>query len=80
MPYAPATAPLESFYVLDGVRQTQKHMDARYKQIHANDDKKINNSNKEVTIKSLRATGKTYQQIADELGMNVKSIAYWIKK
>jgi DNA-binding NarL/FixJ family response regulator len=55
-------------------------MDARYKQAHANDDKKNNSSTKEIAIKALRAQGKTYDQIASELGMNVKSISYWMRK
>jgi len=80
MPYAPATMPPESFCVMDGVRQTKKNMDARYKQAHANDDKKNNSSTKEIAIKALRAQGKTYDQIAAELGMNVKSISYWMRK
>lgn len=80
MPYARAALPTDSFYVIDGIRQTQKHMDARYKQAHANDNKKNNNSTKEIAIKSLRAQGKTYDQIAAELGMNVKSISYWMRK
>jgi DNA-binding NarL/FixJ family response regulator len=80
MPYAPATMPPESFHVMDGVRQTKKNMDARYKQAHANDNKKDNNKAKKMAIKLLRLQGKTYEQIAVELEMNVKSIAYWLKK